>query len=238
MDLTDARTRKKITLNPRTVLSNSCVTNYSFNSTLLTLALHYCRVSGRVATDIVFSNALLVVSVWAIKEWLLSQNVGAFWVLMRVLACGALGLGMREVASGDVPKALEAASSAKVRTLWFFFVFPSLFLLNGVMAYDLDLGGKKWSVLAMGSVAHFLQQGSLLVALSQLSATRYVQYRSPAPPLKHAPVALGVLFTDYPFPLCRFCSVVLVSQFALAWGKTLSSATFVSVISFVSPFLL
>lgn len=41
---------------------------------------------------------------------------------------------------------------------------------------------KKWSVLAMGSVAHFLQQGSLLVALSQLSATRYVQYRSSAPP--------------------------------------------------------
>jgi hypothetical protein len=34
---------------------------------------------------------------------------------------------------------------------------------------------KKWSVLAMGSVAHFLQQGSLLVALSQLSPTRYVQ---------------------------------------------------------------
>jgi hypothetical protein len=94
--------------------------NFSFNSALqylLTLALHY-RVSGRVATDIVFSNALLVVSVWTIKEWLLSQNVGAFWVLMRVLACGALGLVMREVTSGDVPKALEAASSAKVRT-WF-----------------------------------------------------------------------------------------------------------------------
>jgi len=93
---------------------------YPFNSTLqylLTLALHY-RVSGRVVTDIVFSNALLVVSVWTIKEWLFSQNVGAFWVLMRVLACGALGLVVREAASGDVPKALEAASSAKVRT-WF-----------------------------------------------------------------------------------------------------------------------
>lgn len=83
------------------------------------------RVSGRVATDIVFSNALLVVSVWTIKEWLLSQNVGAFWVLMRVLACGALGLVVREVASGDVSKASEAASSAKVRT-WFL-SFPSLF---------------------------------------------------------------------------------------------------------------
>jgi hypothetical protein len=45
------------------------------------------------------------------------------------------------------------------------------------MVYDLE---KKWSVLVMGSVAHFLQQGSLLVALSQLSATRYVQV-SPRP---------------------------------------------------------
>ena len=30
MDLTDARTRKKVTLNPRTVLSNSCVTTSQF----------------------------------------------------------------------------------------------------------------------------------------------------------------------------------------------------------------
>jgi len=74
------------------------------------------RVSGRVATDIVFSNALLAVSLWTVKEWLLSQNVGVFWVLMRILACGALGLGFKEVAAGDAPKAFAAASSAKVRT--------------------------------------------------------------------------------------------------------------------------
>ena len=72
--------------------------------------------SGRVATDIAFSNALFVASLWAVKEWLLTQHVGAFWTLMRVLACGALGLVLREVASGDVPKILAAASSAKVRT--------------------------------------------------------------------------------------------------------------------------
>jgi hypothetical protein len=91
------------------------------------LTLHH-RVSGRVATDIVFSNALLVVALWTTREWLLSQNVGAFWVLMRILACGALGLGLREVASGDAPKALEAASSAKVRThaLLFFLFFSAV----------------------------------------------------------------------------------------------------------------
>ena len=62
-----------------------------------------------------FSNALLAVSLWTVKEWLLSQNVGAFWVLIRILACGALGLGFKEVVTGDAPKAFAAVSSAKVR---------------------------------------------------------------------------------------------------------------------------
>ena len=75
--------------------------------------------SGRVVTDIVFSNALLVASLWTVREWLLSQNVGAFWVVMRVLACGALGLVLKETASGNAQKALAAASSAKVRALIF-----------------------------------------------------------------------------------------------------------------------
>lgn len=75
-------------------------------------------VSGRVVTDIVFSNALLVASLWTVREWLLSQNVGAFWVVMRVLACGALGLVVRETASGNAQKAWAAASSAKVRVLY------------------------------------------------------------------------------------------------------------------------
>ncbi|KAH9993673.1 cation efflux family-domain-containing protein [Russula compacta] len=156
MDLTDARTRKKVTLNPRTVLSNS--------------------ISGRVATDIVFSNALLVVSLWTIKEWLLSQNIGAFWILMRILACGALGLGLREVATGNTSKVLAAASSAK------------------------------WTVLVMGSVAHFLQQGSLLLALSQLSATRVVLFSlfssawaktlsSATLTVRFAPIALGLVIS-------------------------------------------
>ncbi|KAH9000237.1 cation efflux protein, partial [Lactarius akahatsu] len=100
----------------------------------------------RVVTDIVFSNALLVISLWTVREWLLSQNVGTFWVVMRVFACGALGLVLRETASGNTQKALAAASSAK----------PSL--------------------LFIASVAHFLQQGSLLFALTQLSATQVVVF--------------------------------------------------------------
>jgi hypothetical protein len=89
------------------------------------------RLSGRVATDIVFSNAILAISLWTIKKWLLSQNVGAFWVLMRILACGALGLGLREVTSGNAPKALVAASSAKVRTS---FLFSSVVFVSPMCA--------------------------------------------------------------------------------------------------------
>ena len=74
-----------------------------------------------------FSNALLVVSLWTVKEWLLSQNIGVFWVLVRILACGALGLGLNEVATGDAPKAFAAASSAKVRTRFVLF-FPVVFV--------------------------------------------------------------------------------------------------------------
>jgi solute carrier family 30 (zinc transporter), member 5/7 len=40
-------------------------------------------------------------------------------------------------------------------------------------------------------------------------------------------------FPDYLYP-CQFCSVVLVSQFSLAWGKTLSSATFVSIFTLLT----
>jgi zinc transporter 5/7 len=71
----------------------------------------------------VFSNALLAVSLWTVKEWLLSQNVGAFWVLIRILACGALGLGFKEVVTGDAPKAFAAVSSAKVRTPFVLLLF-------------------------------------------------------------------------------------------------------------------
>ena len=41
-------------------------------------------------------------------------------------------------------------------------------------------------------------------------------------------------FPDYRFFFCRSYSVVLISQFSLAWGKTLSSATFVSIFTSLS----
>ncbi|KAH8978072.1 cation efflux protein, partial [Lactarius akahatsu] len=104
------------------------------------------------------------------------QNVDAFWVVMRVFACGALGLVLRETASGNTQKALAAASSAK----------PSL--------------------LFIASVAHFLQQGSLLFALTQLSATQVVVFShlslvwaktlsSATLTVRFAPIVLGLVIS-------------------------------------------
>ncbi|KAI0047247.1 cation efflux protein [Auriscalpium vulgare] len=154
MDPTDSRTRKKIALNPRTILSNS--------------------VSGRHLSNIVLSNAVLVVSLWTTREWLLAQEVGAFWVLMRMLACSGLGVLAKEAFTGDIPKAMTLAGSAK------------------------------WSIIGMSSLVFFLQQASLLAALSRLSSTKVILFAqfslasaktlaSPSASIWWLPVIIGLL---------------------------------------------
>jgi hypothetical protein len=219
MDLTDARTRKKVTLNPRTVLSNSWVTLTHMTTRQEPIASYY-RVSGRVATDIVFSNALLVVSLWTVKEWFLSQNVGAFWVLMRILACSALGLSLREVMSGDAPKALATASSAKART-FFFFGLTEGFTMHDLSAYSgLYWPWAPWSFF-FNKVA---------------SSWRCRDYRQPGmfgfPPPPPPPCCfraharVNLLLTLTFFLWIR--SVVMFTHFSSVWAKSLSSATWVS----------
>jgi len=81
MDLTDARTRKKVTLNPRTVLfSNSWVSTTTFISPAHdngNAIFHIHRVSGTRRHRYLFSNALLVVALWTIKEWLFIPETSA-----------------------------------------------------------------------------------------------------------------------------------------------------------------
>ncbi|KAF8557746.1 cation efflux protein [Imleria badia] len=72
MSAPDARTRRKISLKPPRVLSLSLGT--------------------RAFPKIVLSNVLFVLALFAAKESLLSYDVGVFWVVMRVLALGALGM--------------------------------------------------------------------------------------------------------------------------------------------------
>ncbi|KAF8449122.1 cation efflux family-domain-containing protein [Boletus edulis BED1] len=72
MSAPDARTRRKISLQPARVLSVSLGT--------------------RAFPKIALSNILFVLALFAAKESLLSYDVGVVWVVMRVLALGALGV--------------------------------------------------------------------------------------------------------------------------------------------------
>ncbi|KAI6122690.1 cation efflux protein [Pisolithus croceorrhizus] len=67
MAVPDARTRRKISLQPAKVISAS-----------------------RSFPRLFVSNVLFVLTLFSAKEWLLSYDVGVFWVVMRVLAIGGL----------------------------------------------------------------------------------------------------------------------------------------------------
>jgi hypothetical protein len=88
MPVPDARTRNKISLIPSKILSTSSVTQ----NLCLYLALTFSSVPGKLILRILLSNVLSVFSIYASKEWLLTYDVGIFWVLMRVLACGGFGV--------------------------------------------------------------------------------------------------------------------------------------------------
>ncbi|EIN06025.1 hypothetical protein PUNSTDRAFT_73311, partial [Punctularia strigosozonata HHB-11173 SS5] len=60
------------------------------------------RVFRQLLPQLLACNAFLVVSLYAGKEWLLEYEVGVFWVLMRVLACGGLSALVYQVLSGNL----------------------------------------------------------------------------------------------------------------------------------------
>ncbi|KAF5355308.1 hypothetical protein D9758_005989 [Tetrapyrgos nigripes] len=72
MSIPDAKTRSKISLNPSRVLTTS--------------------LPNRLLPRIVFSNVFFVGSLLLSKEWVLDLDVGVFWITMRVLACGGVGV--------------------------------------------------------------------------------------------------------------------------------------------------
>ncbi|PFH45909.1 hypothetical protein AMATHDRAFT_70910 [Amanita thiersii Skay4041] len=72
MPAPDARTRTKIPLSPVQVLSNS--------------------IPPKQLSRIFLSDTLFILSLYAGKEWLLEYDIGVFWVVIRVLACGGLGM--------------------------------------------------------------------------------------------------------------------------------------------------
>lgn len=51
---------------------------------------------------LLLSNTFFVVSLLAAKEWILDYEVGVFWVTMRVLACGGVGVIAWEALTGQL----------------------------------------------------------------------------------------------------------------------------------------
>lgn len=64
----------------------------------------YSRISNKLIPIILPSNVIFVLALYAAKELLLSYDVGVFWVLMRVLACGGLGMLTWEAFTGKLMK--------------------------------------------------------------------------------------------------------------------------------------
>lgn len=109
MPVPDARTRNKISLNPTIVFSTSYVSVYH-GSVRELIRNHNCpgttlnRIPSRHIPNILLSNVLVTFSIFAAKEWLLDLDVGVFWVVMRVLACGGLGVLVWEGFTGQMAK--------------------------------------------------------------------------------------------------------------------------------------
>jgi len=62
------------------------------------------RIPGRQIPKLVVVDVLFVISLQSAKEWLLDLDIGVFWVVMRVLACGGLGVLGWEMMTQQVMK--------------------------------------------------------------------------------------------------------------------------------------
>lgn len=65
---------------------------------------------------LVVSNVLVVVALDAGKDWLLAANAGVFWVLVRMLACGGLGVMVWEGMTGTLGKKRPKSIEVRVST--------------------------------------------------------------------------------------------------------------------------
>ncbi|KAG2011611.1 hypothetical protein CC2G_011705 [Coprinopsis cinerea AmutBmut pab1-1] len=109
MPVPDAHTRSKISLDPSKSHTPSSI-------------------SSKTLPRVVLANVLFVVAIQTTKEWLLDYDVGAFWVLMRVLACGGLGALVWEGVTGQVKKRKSIEWSAlAMASLLVFLQYGTLF---------------------------------------------------------------------------------------------------------------
>jgi len=62
------------------------------------------RLPRKAIPRILLANVLFVLAIKATKEWLLEFDAGVIWVLIRVLACGGIGVLAWEVTTGQMAK--------------------------------------------------------------------------------------------------------------------------------------
>ncbi|KAF9443664.1 cation efflux protein [Macrolepiota fuliginosa MF-IS2] len=148
MPVPDARTRNKISLNPTKVITTS---------------LSSKQIPKLVAADILF-----VITLQSAKEWLLDFDVGVFWVVMRVLACGGLGVLVWEVMTQQVRRRKNVEWSALAMAGVLVFVqqlclFTALYRLSSLRTLMFAYFAKLW-------VATFISSSSAQKMLAVASA--------------------------------------------------------------------
>jgi solute carrier family 30 (zinc transporter), member 5/7 len=114
----------------------------------------------------------------------LDYDVDAFWLVMRVLACGGLAVVVWEASTNQLVKKTNIEVSLGTHATY------------AVVPIDML---PQWSVLGMSSVLVFVQQMCLFAALRELSCMRLV-YNSIKLPLtlQHFIVPFStVLFTQF-----------------------------------------
>lgn len=132
MPVPDAKARNKIVLTPSKVLSASYAVQCCSDACCSPCPIS-SRVPSRLWPKLIISNILYATALLAGKEWLLDYDVGVFWVVMRVLACGGVGVLVWEAFTGQ----LAQRKSIEVR--YFFKTHCS------VLDAQLLLSGRRWA---------------------------------------------------------------------------------------------
>ncbi|KAF4593256.1 putative zinc transporter msc2 [Pleurotus pulmonarius] len=135
MPAPDARTRSKIPLNPTRVFSSS--------------------IPRALLPQVLGSNLLLAGVVHLGKEWLLSQDVGMFWIVMRLLACGGLGILVWEGITGQMRarKHIEFSVLAMASLLLFvqqISFFTALYRMSAIRVVILTHFAPNWTQALLG----------------------------------------------------------------------------------------
>uniref|UniRef100_A0A0W0FWX2 Cation efflux protein transmembrane domain-containing protein n=1 Tax=Moniliophthora roreri TaxID=221103 RepID=A0A0W0FWX2_MONRR len=161
MSVPDAKTRNKISLNPSKVFSSS--------------------VPSRLLPRIALSNVCFVLSVLIGKEWLLELDVGVFWVLMRVLACGGFCALVWEGLTGQLAKRKNVEWLVIGMSSLFLFVqqaclFTAMFRLPSMRAIIFTQFSAIWAETVLNTSQSRKSLAVVTAALVSLASDAHYSY--------------------------------------------------------------